>query len=90
MLQLDAAMLSRVEKPARYTGQEYKSVRKELHSGMVRMALSLPDVYEVGMSNLGLKILYQLLNEREDAAVERVYAPWVDMEQEMRQAGLTL
>lgn len=90
MLQLDAAMLSRVEKPARYTGQEYNSVRKELHSGLVRVALSLPDVYEVGMSNLGLKILYQLLNEREDAAVERVYAPWVDMEKEMRQAGLPL
>lgn len=90
MIQLDAALLSRVEKPARYTGQEYNSVSKTVRPGQVRFVLSLPDVYEVGMSNLGLKILYQVLNERDDVAAERVYAPWVDMEREMRQAGIPL
>jgi radical SAM family uncharacterized protein len=84
MISLDPAILNRVSKPARYTGNEWNSIKKD-HSGVkVTFALAMPDVYEVGMSNLGLKILYQILNSREDTAAERVYAPWVDMEAEMR------
>lgn len=84
MIKLDPAILNRVLKPARYTGNELNSVKKDHSTVAVTVALALPDVYEVGMSNLGLKILYQILNNRPDTAAERVYAPWVDMEAEMR------
>ncbi|MEG6585734.1 TIGR03960 family B12-binding radical SAM protein [Dendrosporobacter sp. 1207_IL3150] len=90
MIKLDPAIISRVMKPARYTGNELNSVRKD-HAGVkATVALALPDVYEVGMSNLGLKILYQILNDRPDTAAERVYAPWVDMEAEMRSHNIPL
>ncbi|MCX7781054.1 MAG: TIGR03960 family B12-binding radical SAM protein, partial [Negativicutes bacterium] len=84
MISLDPAVLSRVAKPARYTGNEWNSIKKDHSRVKVTFALAMPDVYEVGMSNLGLKILYQILNRRDDTAAERVYAPWVDMEAEMR------
>ena len=90
MIKVDSAILASVSKPARYTGNELNSVRKPYHEGMVRFALSLPDVYEVGMSNLGLKILYEILNARTDVAAERVYAPWVDMEEKMREHQIPL
>ena len=67
-------MLSAVEKPARYTGGEFGSVVKE--RAEVRIALAFPDVYEVGMSYLGFKILYHILNRMEGVAAERTYAPW--------------
>lgn len=81
---LSPDILNRVLKPARYTGQEWNSIKKDPDTVDVSYALALPDVYEVGMSNLGLKILYDLINRRDDAAAERVYAPWTDMEAEMR------
>lgn len=84
MISLSPAVLGRVAKPARYTGNEWNSIKKEHEQVKVTFALAMPDVYEVGMSNLGLKILYQILNQREDTAAERVYAPWTDMESEMR------
>ncbi len=84
------AILSRVMKPARYTGYEWNSVSKGVNSELVSFVLAMPDVYEVGMSNLGLKILYQVLNNRPDTFAERVYAPWVDMEAEMRTANIKL
>lgn len=90
MIQIDPAILSRVMKPARYTGHEWNSIIKDHVTVKVTFALAMPDVYEVGMSNLGLKILYQILNNREDTAAERVYAPWVDMEAEMRNAAIPL
>ncbi|MBQ5636176.1 MAG: B12-binding domain-containing radical SAM protein, partial [Selenomonadales bacterium] len=90
MIKVDSAILASVSKPARYTGNELNSVHKPYQEGMVRFALSLPDVYEVGMSNLGLKILYEILNARKDVAAERVYAPWVDMEEKMRQHQIPL
>jgi radical SAM family uncharacterized protein len=86
--ELSIDMLSAVQKPARYTGGEYGSVVKE--KADVRMALAFPDVYEVGMSYLGFKILYHLLNKLEGIAAERVYAPWIDMEKLMRERGITL
>ena len=77
-------------KPARYTGGEYNAVHKDHACVDVKFALAFPDAYEIGMSNLGLRILYEILNRRDDTVAERVFAPWVDMEDEMRRAGLPL
>ncbi|MSN25069.1 MAG: TIGR03960 family B12-binding radical SAM protein [Geobacter sp.] len=77
-----------VEKPARYMGGEMGSVRKE--SANLRFALAFPDVYEVGMSHLGLRILYHILNGADDIAAERVFAPWPDMETQLRESGDSL
>ncbi len=90
MVLLTPELLQAVMKPARYTGHEWNSSEKKRDEALCTFALSMPDVYEVGMSNLGLKILYEILNRREDTAAERVYAPWVDMEAEMRKRGLPL
>lgn len=90
MIQLDPAILNRVSKPSRYTGHEWNSITKDHAQVDVTFALAFPDVYEVGMSHLGLKILYHILNRRSDTAAERVFAPWVDMEAEMRAAAIPL
>lgn len=90
MIKLTPAILHAVNKPARYTGHELNAVIKEHNKVDCTIALALPDVYEVGMSNLGLKILYQVLNNRQDVAAERVYAPWVDMEEKMREHQIDL
>lgn len=82
--------LMRVERPVRYTGNEYNQVLKDADKVNVRVALAFPDVYEVGMSYLGYKILYHLLNKESDIWAERTYAPWPDMEQEMRAIGAPL
>jgi len=81
-------ILSAVEKPARYTGGEWNSIVKE--DADVRVALCFPDVYEIGMSHLGSRILYHVLNARPDIACERVYAPWTDMEAALRARALPL
>lgn len=83
-------ILPRVQKPARYTGGEYNEVIKEKAEVDVRFALCFPDTYEIGMSNLGLRILYGVMNEAEGVWCERAFAPWGDMEAEMRQAGIPL
>ena len=83
-------ILSRVQKPGRYTGGEMNAVVKEKADVEVRFAFCFPDLYEVGMSHLGMKILYSLLNEQEGVWCERVFAPWGDMEEEMRQNGVPL
>ena len=90
MVTLDHEVLQSVLKPARYTGGEWNAVRKAHGDVECTFALSMPDVYEVGMSNLGLAILYDVLNRREDTAAERVYAPWTDMEDEMRRLNVPL
>ena len=90
MTKLAPAVINAVTKPARYTGNELNAVKKEHEKVDCTIALALPDVYEVGMSNLGLKILYQVLNDREEIAAERVYAPWVDMEEKMRENKIVL
>jgi radical SAM family uncharacterized protein len=89
MVDIDA-VLRRVSKPARYTGGEWNSVVKEWESQAVRVALAYPDVYDIGMSNLGLAILYDILNRQPDVVAERVYAPWLGMESEMRASGIPL
>lgn len=90
MITLDPAVLNRVTKPGRYTGHELNSIHKEHDQVDVSFALAFPDVYEVGMSYLGFKILYHILNKRSDTVAERVYAPWVDMEEEMRRQHIPL
>lgn len=82
--------LKRVQKPARYIGNEFGSVHKEWDDDMLTFAFCFPDVYEVGMSHLGMKILYHMLNEREDTICERVFTPWDDMENEMRNNNIPL
>ncbi len=83
-------ILPLVEKPARYTGGELNSVIKDKNNVDIRVAFCFPDVYEVGMSHLGMKILYSLLNCRDDTWCERVFAPWVDMEEKMRENFIPL
>lgn len=82
--------LNRVQKPARYIGNEFNSIHKEWTPDKMTVAFCFPDVYEVGMSHLGMKILYHMLNEREDTICERVFAPWDDMERELRRMGVPL
>jgi radical SAM family uncharacterized protein/radical SAM-linked protein len=79
-----------VEKPSRYIGREFLTVRKDPDASAVRVALAFPDVYEIGMSHLGLKILYQLLNRRPEVMAERVYCPWPDFEAVARRRGIPL
>lgn len=83
-------VLPRVQKPARYLGTEWNAVRKDWEEIPVRMAFAFPDLYEVGMSHLGLQILYGLVNREPDLLMERVFAPGVDLETELRQRGLPL
>jgi len=82
--------MGQVSKPARYMGNEYNMVEKDPSKVSIRFAFAFPDVYEVGMSHLGMKILYHLINEREDTYCERVFAPWTDMEEKLRQHRLPL
>ncbi len=83
-------ILPLVQKPGRYIGGELNSVEKDPSTVDMRFAFCFPDTYEIGMSHLGIKILYYLINEREDAYCERVFAPWLDMEEQMRKVGLPL
>ena len=76
-------ILDKVRKPARYIGKETNSIRKEHTPSRVKIALSYPDLYEIGMSYLGLRILYHLLNEDDEIVCERVFAPWPDLEEEL-------
>ena len=87
---IDPVWLMHIEKPARYIGGEYNSIKKNHDAVDVRVALAFPDVYEVAMSHLGLKIIYSVINKRNDALAERVYAPWVDMEALMKEKKLPL
>ena len=83
-------ILPRVQKPARYTGGEYNAVVKDRRQVDVRYALCFPDTYEIGMSNLGMRILYGVMNQMDGVWCERVFAPWGDMEEEMRREGILL
>ena len=89
MTQLDS-ILFEVTKPARYTGGEWNSIVKDWEQTPIKIALSYPDVYEIGMSNMAVAILYDILNRQPDVLAERVFAPWQDMEMAMRKAGITL
>jgi len=83
-------VLSLVSKPVRYLGQEINSIRKDPAQVSLRCCLAFPDVYEVGMSHLGIQILYHILNGKKGVACERAFAPWVDMEKVLREKGVPL
>ena len=90
MTELKQRILPLVQKPARYTGGEWGEVKKDLSGIRVRVAFCFPDTYEIGMSNVGMRILYGVMNRMEGVWCERVFAPWGDMEEQMRQHQLPL
>ncbi len=83
-------ILPRVQKPARYTGGEYNQIMKDKADVDLRVAFCFPDTYEIGMSNIGMRILYGVMNNMPGVWCERVFAPWGDMKAEMKQAGIPL
>ena len=85
-LSLDEIILA-AQKPSRYVGCEFGSIRKDASRVRLRFALAFPDTYEVGMSNLGFRLLYHALNDRDDVACERVFLPWPDMDAMLRANG---
>ncbi len=89
-LALGDEILMQVEKPARYIGNEVNAVMKEKEQVDIRFAMCFPDVYEIGMSHLGIQIIYDMFNQFEDVWCERVYSPWVDLDQIMRRGQIPL
>lgn len=89
-LALSDDILMKIEKPARYIGNEYNSVVKDKSKVNVRFAMCFPDVYEIGMSHLGIQILYDMFNSMEDVWCERVYSPWLDLDKIMREEKIPL
>ena len=89
-LALNDEILLTIEKPARYIGGEVNSVMKENKEELIRFVMCFPDVYEIGMSHLGIQILYDLLNSYEDVWCERVYSPWMDLDAIMRKEQIPL
>jgi radical SAM family uncharacterized protein len=89
-VELTKELLLSVRKPARYIGGEVNSIKKDLSKMFLKVCLCFPDIYEIGMSHLGLRILYDLINKQEDCCAERVFSPWVDMEEKMRQQHIPL
>ena len=90
MTELIQRILPTVQKPARYTGGEFNEIKKDLADVRVRVAFCFPDTYEIGMSNVGMRILYGVMNEMDGVWCERVFAPWGDMEKAMRDHSLPL
>ena len=90
MTQLLQRILPTVQKPARYTGGEYNEIQKDKSQVRVRVAFCFPDTYEIGMSNVGMRILYGVMNQMDGVWCERVFAPWADMEEAMRRRNLPL
>jgi len=89
-LALSDEILLKIEKPARYIGNEVNSVMKDKNKVDVRFAMCFPDVYEIGMSHLGIQILYDMFNQRKDIWCERVYSPWPDLDKVMREEKIPL
>ena len=89
-LALDDEILLSIEKPARYIGNEVNSIMKNKNEVDIRFAMCFPDVYEIGMSHLGIQILYDMFNRRDDVWCERVYSPWTDLDTIMRKEGIPL
>lgn len=89
-LALSDEILMKIDKPARYIGNEWNSVKKNRDDVAIRFAMCFPDVYEIGMSHLGIQILYDMFNKREDVWCERVYSPWPDLHKIMKEQGVEL
>lgn len=84
------SILQQLNRPARYTGGEWNRIVKDWETTRIKVALAYPDTYEIGMSNLALPILYDILNRQPDVQAERVFAPWIDMEAAMREANIPI
>ena len=89
-LALSDEILLQVDKPARYIGNEVNMIVKDPKKVDIRFAMCFPDVYEIGMSHLGIQILYDMFNRREDTYCERVYSPWLDLDKIMREKDIPL
>lgn len=89
-LALSDDILLKIDKPARYLGNEVNAVQKEVTDDMIRFAMCFPDVYEIGMSYLGIQIIYDMMNRRDDIYCERVYSPWTDLDPIMRERNIPL
>ena len=89
-LALNDEILLNIDKPARYIGNEVNSVMKDPEKAAIRFAMCFPDVYEIGMSHLGIQILYDMFNQREDVYCERVYSPWRDLHKIMKEQKIPL
>ena len=89
-LALTDEILLKIDKPARYIGGEVNSIMKDRERVDIRFAMCFPDVYEIGMSHLGIQILYDMLNQFEDTWCERVYSPWMDLDEIMRKEHIPL
>ena len=89
-VQLTDEILRKVQKATRYTGGEWNSIIKNKDDVKTTFAFCFPDVYDIGMSHLGLRILYDVLNKNKDIYCERVFAPWTDMEEVMRDKNIPL
>ena len=89
-LALSDEILLQVDKPARYIGNEVNMIVKDPKKVDIRLAMCFPDVYEIGMSHLGIQILYDMFNRREDTYCERVYSPWLDLDKIMREKDIPL
>ena len=89
-LALNDEILLSIQQPARYIGGEVNAVMKAPEEVDIRFAMCFPDVYEIGMSHLGIQILYDMFNSWEDTWCERVYSPWVDLDKIMREKGIPL
>ena len=89
-LALSDELLMKLDKPSRYIGGEVNMVKKNPNDVDIRFAMCFPDVYEIGMSHLGIQILYDMFNKREDTYCERVYSPWPDLDKEMRENNIPL
>src|SRR5438067_13587820 len=81
-------LILQAQKPSRYVGGEWNAIKKDLRKAKVTWALAFPDTYEVGMSNVGFRLLYHALNERPDLACERLFMPWCDLESALKAGGL--
>ena len=90
MTDLLQRVLPTVQKPARYTGGEFNEIKKDPDSVRVNIAFCFPDTYEIGMSNVGMRILYGIMNEMDGVWCERVFAPWIDMEEQMVKNNIPL
>ncbi len=89
-LALSDEILLNIDKPARYIGNEINMVKKDPSTVDIRFAMCFPDVYEIGMSHLGIQILYSMFNQREDVYCERVYSPWGDLHKIMKERKIPL
>jgi len=89
-LALNDEILLKIEKPARYIGNEVNSVMKDADKVDIRFCMCFPDVYEIGMSHLGIQIIYDMLNLRDDIYCERVYSPWTDLDAVLRRENIPL